>query len=57
MRRTSPIPKTEWDAVYLQLETKYEDAYSGPQDSFGFEDKIESCGYLSGKPVIIDYGD
>ena len=36
---------------------KYSDAYTGPKDSIGFEIKIDTCGLLNGKPVVIDYGD
>ncbi len=57
MPRASPIPPGDWDLVKAQMDEEYSEAYSGPSDSIGFEIKPETCGYLNGKPVVIDYGD
>jgi hypothetical protein len=57
MPRTSPISPGEWESARRHLEDKYSEAYTGPEDSIGFEIKIDTCGLLNGKPVVIDYGD
>jgi hypothetical protein len=57
MPRAAPIPAAEWDGVQRYLNQRYDEAYCGPTDSIGFEIKPDTCGYLDGKPVVIDYGD
>jgi hypothetical protein len=57
MPRALPIPPADWEAARRVIDDRYSDAYAGPASSIGFETKIETCGYLNGEPVVIDYGD
>ena len=57
MPRASTIPPADWEAARRVIDERYSDAYAGPASSIGFETKIETCGYLNGEPVVIDYGD
>jgi hypothetical protein len=57
MPYAAPIPPVEWEAAQRLIDDRYSDAYQGPASSIPFEIKRDTCGYLNGEPVVVDYGD
>jgi hypothetical protein len=56
MPRVAPIPIEKWPSVRSYLMHRFDELYR-PGDAINCELKPDTCGYLNGKAVVIDYGD